>query len=122
MQVRRIETVLQWVTDVDASTRWYADFLGLDVTDYEAPFFKFDANAYLILAPASPGTGRGGTGVWFEVEDVDAAHTELTGRGYAFNEEPFDIPPGCLVTINDPDGNIIGLIDNPKGGMPGQSG
>ena len=34
---------------------------------------------------------------------------------------PFDIPPGPLVTLNDPDGNIVGLIDNSKGGMPGQS-
>ena len=25
------------------------------------------------------------------------------------------------VTINDPDGNIIGLIDNSTGGMPGQA-
>jgi hypothetical protein len=25
-----------------------------------------------------------------------------------------------LVALSDPDGNIIGLIDNSKGGMPGQ--
>jgi hypothetical protein len=24
------------------------------------------------------------------------------------------------VTLNDPDGNIVRLIDNSKGGMPGQ--
>lgn len=119
MQVRRIETVLQWFADVDASTRWYSDFLGLDVIEYAAPFFKFAEHAYLILAPSAPGTGRGGTGVWFEVDSVDDAYAELSGRGYSFNEEPFDIPPGRLVTINDPDGNIIGLIDNSKGGMPG---
>ena len=65
--------------------------------------------------------GAGGTGVWFLVDDVDAAFKELRGRGYQFNEEaPFDIPPGRLVTLNDPDGNIVGLIDNSKGGMPGQ--
>jgi phenylpropionate dioxygenase-like ring-hydroxylating dioxygenase large terminal subunit len=28
--------------------------------------------------------------------------------------------PGQLVTLLDPDGNIVGLIDNSKGGMPGQ--
>ena len=58
----------------------------------------------MILAPSAPGTGRGGSGVWFEVEDVDAAYAERTAEGFAFNEEPFDIPPGKLVTINDPDG------------------
>ena len=31
----------------------------------------------------------------------------------------YEIPPGLLVTLNDPDGNIIGFIDNSAGGMPG---
>src|SRR5512141_2584393 len=121
MQVRRIETVLQWVSDPAASARWYAEFLGIEPTPYEGPYFKFGEHAYVILAQSSPGTGRGGTGVWFEVEDVDAAYRELVDRGYKFNEPPFDIPPGRLVTLNDPDGNILGVIDNSKGGMPGQA-
>lgn len=120
MRVRRLETVVQFVNDPQASAKWYADFFGIEPTPYEGPYFKFDEHAYVILAPSSPGTGRGGSGVWFEVEDVEAAYRELTARGYTFNEAPFDIPPGKLVTINDPDGNIIGLIDNTKGGMPGQ--
>ncbi len=122
MKVRRIETVLQWVTDVERSKLWYADLLGIEPTPYDTAYFKFAEHAYLILGPAAEGTGRGGTGVWFEVENVDAAYRELSGRGYKFNETtPFDIPPGRLVTLNDPDGNIIGLIDNTKGGMPGLS-
>jgi len=120
MKARRIETVLQWVSDPQKIAAWYCDFLGVELTPYDAPYIKFSEHAYVIFAPASSGTGRGGTGVWFEVDDVDAAFKELTARGYKFNEpEPFDIPPGRLVTINDPDGNIIGLIDNSKGGMPG---
>ncbi len=121
MRVRRIETVFQWVADPEASARWYADLLGFEPTPYEAPYFKFAEHAYLIFGPAVEGTGRGGTGIWFEVEDVDEAYRELRERGYAFTSEPFDIPPGRLVTLNDPDGNIIGLIDNSKGGMPGQN-
>ena len=118
MKARRIETVLQWVSDPEASAAWYAGFLGVEWIPYEAPYFKLDGDAYLILALSSPGTGRGGTGIWFEVEDVAAAYEEMTARGYSFNEAPFDITPGKLVTIDDPDGNIIGLIDNTKGGMP----
>ena len=70
--------------------------------------------------PAAPETGRGGTGVWFLVDDVDAAYRAKMAEGFTFNEPPFDIPPGRLVTLKDPDWNIIGLIDNSKGGMPGQ--
>jgi predicted enzyme related to lactoylglutathione lyase len=120
MRVRRIETVIQFVSDPAASSRWYARLFGIEPTPYGAPYFKFDEHAYLILAPGKPGTGRGGTGAWFEVESVDEAYRELQGKGFAFNEPPFDIPPGRLVTLNDPDGNIIGFIDNGKGGMPGQ--
>ncbi len=119
MKVRRLETVVQFVTDPEKARSWYADFLGVESTPYEGPYFRFDERAYLILAPSSPGTGRGGSGVWFEVLNVDEAYEELRGRGFAFNEPPFDIPPGRLVTLNDPDGNIIGLVDNSKGGMPG---
>lgn len=117
-RVRRIETVLQWVSDMPRATDWYARFLGIDPTPYEAPFFEFEEQCYLILGQAAEGTGRGGTGVWFEVDDVDARFAELQSEGFVFNESPFDIPPGRLVTLNDPDGNIVGLIDNSRGGMP----
>ena len=54
------------------------------------------------------------------MDSVDEAYKELGAKGFTFNEPPFDIPPGRLVTLKDPDGNIVGLIDNSKGGMPGQ--
>jgi catechol 2,3-dioxygenase-like lactoylglutathione lyase family enzyme len=120
MKVNRLETVVQFVADPERSKDWYRDLLGIEPTPYEGPYFKFDEHAYLILAQASPGTGRGGSGVWFEVHNVDDAYAELKDR-YTFNEAPFDIPPGRLVTLNDLDGNVIGLIDNTRGGMPGQT-
>ena len=118
MRVKGIETVIQWVADPEASSRLYQKLLGVPPTPYMAPYFRINEGAYLILAPAAEGTGRGGTGVWFEVEDVDKAYAQWRDEGLQFNEEPFDIPPGRLVTLNDPDGNIVGLIDNSAGGMP----
>jgi predicted enzyme related to lactoylglutathione lyase len=55
----------------------------------------------------------------FHVAGVDEAYHELTARGYRFNEEPYDVPVGRLVTLNDPDGNIVGLEDRSKGGLAG---
>jgi len=119
MRARRIATVIQWVRDPESSAKWYSRVLGVTPTPYAAPYFRFEAgDAYLILAPAKPGTGRGGTGAWFLVDSVDDVYRRLTAEGFRFNEEPFDIPPGRLVTLNDPDGNIIGFIDDSKGGMP----
>lgn len=120
MRIQRIETVIQFVSDQQTSSRWYAKLLGIEPTPYGAPYFTFDKHAYLILAPGKPGTGRGGSGCWFLVDSVDEAYQELQAKGFTFNEPPFDIPPGRLVTLLDPDGNIVGLIDNSKGGMPSQ--
>ena len=112
MKTTAVSGVMQYVADLEASKAWYEDFLGVKTSPFEVPLFEWGEGCQLLLAPSSEGTGRGGTGVWFEVEDVQAAYEERVGRGYAFNEEPMAIPPGKLVTINDPDGNIVGLIDN----------
>ncbi len=118
-RVHLIETAIQFVSDPGASTDRYKRLLGMEPTPYEGQYFNFDELAYLIFAPSSPGTGRRGTGVWFLVDDVDQSYRELGAEGFKFNEAPFDIPPGRLVTLFDPDGNLVGLIDNSKGGMPG---
>jgi len=51
---------------------------------------------------------------------VDATYRELTAAGFVLSEQPFDILPGRLVTLDDPDGNIVGVIDKSRGGMRGQ--
>jgi predicted enzyme related to lactoylglutathione lyase len=118
VNVRRLETAVQYVEDLALSTEWYTRLLDQEPTPYEAPYFPFSGGGYLILHPSSGGTGRGGTGIWFEVASVDETFARKRDEGFAFNEDPFDIPPGRLVTINDPDGNIVGFIDNTRGGMP----
>jgi predicted enzyme related to lactoylglutathione lyase len=118
MQVSGIEVVVQFCVDPEKAKAWYADFLGVETTPYPSPLFVLEG-ATLLLAPGAPGTGRGGTGVYFHVESVDAAYQELTARGYRFNEAPYDVPVGRLVTLNDPDGNIVGLEDRSKGGLAG---
>ena len=59
MQVRGIETVMQWVDDLDASQRWYAEFLGVEPTTphHDEPYFKFGERAYLILGQRRRGLG-----------------------------------------------------------------
>jgi catechol 2,3-dioxygenase-like lactoylglutathione lyase family enzyme len=117
MRINSVEIVIQFCLDVEKSRAWYEDFLGMKAVDYGSGLFALSGTP-LHLAPGALGTGRGGTGVYFHVEDVDAAYQELTARGYTFNERPYDIPVGRLVTLNDPDGNIVGLEDRSKGGLP----
>jgi catechol 2,3-dioxygenase-like lactoylglutathione lyase family enzyme len=115
----RLETAVLFCSDVAASTRWYTKLLGVEPTPYETTYYKFGpGSGYVILAPAGPETKHGGTGIWFEVDNVDSVYAELSRQGFVFNEAPFDIAPGRLVTLLDPDGNLVGLIDNSHGGMP----
>src|SRR5262245_33404552 len=118
MKASGMEVVVQFCVDPEKSKAWYADFLGVETTQYPSPLFVLGGST-LLLAPGAPGTGRGGTGVYFHVESGDEAYQELTARGYRFNEEPYDVPVGRLVTLNDPDGNIVGLEDRSKGGLAG---
>ena len=45
----------------------------------------------------------------FEVEDMEATHRDLTGRGVEFVDAPTEQFWGWWATIKDPDGNTIGL-------------
>lgn len=81
MKISGIEVVVQFCLDPEKSKAWYADFLGLETRNYPSPLFVLEGST-LLLAPGSPGTGRGRTGVYFNVESVDQAYKELTARGY----------------------------------------
>jgi predicted enzyme related to lactoylglutathione lyase len=119
MPILSLGTAIQFCVDLEVSQKWYTDFLGKEPTPYDAPLYTFGDNAAVMLAPGAPGTGRGGTGLYFAVEDVVTTYNELKGRGYVFNEEPWDSPAGKVVTLMDPDGNIIGIADNSHGGLRG---
>ena len=81
MKIRGLDSVLQFCVDPEKSAEWYRDFLGLETTPYAGPLFALGDGVTLFLAPGSPGTGRGGTGVYFEVDSVDEAYRELVARG-----------------------------------------
>ncbi len=57
MKALRIATALQWVRDIEESTRWYRGLLGAVPAAYRAPYFKLDEGAYLILGPSFLGGG-----------------------------------------------------------------
>ena len=82
------------------------------LVDTDVDVATLDKGTIITFAPGEAGTGRVHTSVWFSVDDVAATYTELKGRGYAFNEEPTERPDGGsgYVTLNDLDGNIVGLV------------
>jgi catechol 2,3-dioxygenase-like lactoylglutathione lyase family enzyme len=109
----KLELVYVPVTDIDRAKAFYADQVGfhLDHDVVVSPELHFiqltpPGSACSIsmgkgLTEAEPGSVRG---LQLVVEDIQAAHDELAGRGVEVSE--VDVQPwGSFVYFNDPDGN-----------------
>jgi predicted enzyme related to lactoylglutathione lyase len=50
------------------------------------------------------------------VPDIEAKLAEVTAAGASVNEPAHDVGGGRLVaSITDPDGNVLGLLQDPRG-------
>ena len=109
----KLELVAIPVSDVDRAKEFYVEKAGF-VLDHDHEVS--DEIRFIQLTP--PGSacsitiGKGVTdaepgsvqGMQLVVEDIEAAHKELTGRGVAAGEIQ-DFPWGRFVFFTDPDGN-----------------
>jgi DNA-binding CsgD family transcriptional regulator/catechol 2,3-dioxygenase-like lactoylglutathione lyase family enzyme len=107
--------IARTVPDIDAAKVWYGEVLGLDLI-YAFPGMAFfhmgDVRLYL-----QQGEKPGPESVlYFRVDDIHAAHAELTGRGVAFVNAPHMIyrdPAGAetwLAEFRDPEGRPLALM------------
>jgi len=113
----KLELVAIPVTDVDRAKAFYVDQVGF-VADHDhtvSPELRFvqltppgSACSICIgigITPAEPGSVRG---MQMVIDDADAAHAELAGRGVEVS--PVDDQPwGRFVYFADPDGNAWAL-------------
>ena len=103
------------VADPAASRDWYVGVLGMEV-EFEIPERRsvavrdrFDFTVF--LTGAAPPPQPAGIALWFQVADVDAAHTDLARRGVAFRHPPKRTFWGYGAELADPDGYLIRLWD-----------
>lgn len=114
------------VTDVERSARWYQDVMGMEVAFTE----DGDVRRAVIMGPPGAGatfavvehaaagddafdpTRVGLDHLAFTVasrEALDAWVEHLAEHGVAA-DGPFDIPPGAIVNLKDPDGIALSLF------------
>ncbi len=112
----RISYVNVFVADLDKAMEFYRDCLGLQL-QYSSPehgYASFAAGS-VRLGVALPGAGHAElvgrhTGVGFEVADLEAEHTRLSGLGVRFTMPPTRQPwGGTMAMIADLDGNVFYL-------------
>ena len=109
-----IKTMLHPVSDLEAAKPVYAALLGV-APQTDAPFYVgFEAEGQQIgLVPGSGPDGMTSPVAYWHVADIDAKLDEVTAAGAVVKESARDVGGGRLVaTIADPDGNVLGLIQD----------
>jgi catechol 2,3-dioxygenase-like lactoylglutathione lyase family enzyme len=111
VQVEHVDFVSVPVTDIERSTAWYRDTLGLPQTSTGGGFpeFKLGDNVFLYLVDPtkieSEFRAPHGAPVALRVADVAETRAELEGRGVEFINETFDTGVCHMAPFADPDGN-----------------
>jgi catechol 2,3-dioxygenase-like lactoylglutathione lyase family enzyme len=112
--VERVDFISVPVTDLERSTRFYGETLGLPQIGHGAwPEFQLGENISLyLLDPTNIGRefeGPHTSSIALRVADVEEAKRELEGKGVQFGGEIFDSGVCHMAFFSDPDGNAIML-------------
>jgi catechol 2,3-dioxygenase-like lactoylglutathione lyase family enzyme len=106
------------VSDLDASLRWYRDVLGLPhlFTVEGRPMAFLQAGSVRLYLGATEGERyRSRPVVYYDVDDVESAYAEVTGRGAESLSGPHVVHRDgdtelWMAFVADPDGNPVGLM------------
>jgi len=116
-------------TDLDRAREFYAQVLGLPVTEQTEAACVFDANGTMLRVTAVPSAPAAGyTVLGWQVPDISAAVRALAARGVTFlrfdgmaqdADGVWAAPGGARVAwFADPDGNTLSLTEFPAA-VPG---
>ena len=109
-------TAIYQVENLARAKQWYASLLGQQPY-FDEPFYVgFNVAGYeLGLLPIADAKSRKhGCVAYWGVKNIEAAASELGARGHTFFESIQNVGGGIkTATFLDPDGNILGLIENP---------
>jgi predicted enzyme related to lactoylglutathione lyase len=93
----------------------YAALLGVQPVADQPYYVGFEAAGQQIgLVPGGGPQAMTSPVAFWHVQDIQAKLAEVTAAGAAVKEEPHDVGGGRLVaTVTDPDGNVLGLLQDP---------
>lgn len=110
----RIGHVLLGVTDIQRSTVFYRDTLGLPLLGLHGGLAFFNGGGVTLMLSTELARAAahltGATEVVFTVDSVQAAYDKLLARGVAFLREPRPVTPtDWAANFQDPDGHLLSL-------------
>jgi predicted enzyme related to lactoylglutathione lyase len=113
VHIQGINVVFYWVTDVDRSTAFYRDVVGLPPGPRYGDWQEFDidgATRFAIHGGGAPVT-RPTAQVSFAVADLEEAISHMASRGCHALGEITDTGANRFADFADPDGNIFQLLE-----------
>lgn len=106
----RFGFVVEYVSDIEASKRFYVDVLGLEVERHHPAFVQFETFA---IASDEPMAESGEPELYWLVTDAEAAYQELSGE-VEVSLPPTQKPFGKVFGVKDPDGRPRYLLELAK--------
>ncbi len=114
MAVKHIAFTVYPVKDMARARKFYEGALGLTLgSDFQGKWVEYYLdNGCFAISTMFEGKG---SGIAFEVDDVEAAFAALKKAGATTHMEPFATPVCRNAVLQDPDGNIVGLHTKNEG-------
>ena len=108
------KTILHPVADLDAAKATYSALLGVAPQVDSEYYVGFEAaGQHIGLVPGGGPQGMTSPVAHWHIEDIEAKIAELTAAGATIKDAARDVGGGRLVaTVTDPDGNVLGLIQD----------
>lgn len=116
VQFDKIGQIALTVTDLDRARAFYRDVLGMRFLFDAGPLTFFQCgDIRLMLATEEKPAPRGGTVLYFKVEDIHGAYSALQARNADVTDAPHLIAKMpdhdlWMAFVKDPDGNLIGMM------------
>jgi len=109
-----IKTVLHPVSDLPKAKAVYAALLGISPQTDSPYYVGFDAaGQHIGLVPGGGPQAITSPVNYWHVADIETKLAEVTAAGATVKEPAHDVGGGRLVaTVTDPDGNILGLLQD----------
>ncbi|GLW94888.1 VOC family protein [Actinokineospora globicatena] len=109
-----VKTILHPVTDVAKAKAVYTALLGVAPLADESYYVGYEVDGQHIgLVPGGAEQGLTGPVAHWHVADIEAKLAEVTAQGATVRQAPREVGGGRLVaTFADPDGNVLGLIQD----------
>jgi predicted enzyme related to lactoylglutathione lyase len=118
-QVSDIGQIAITVASVETALPFYRDVLGLEFLFSPAPslaFLRCGDIRIMLSTPQGAGSVGANSILYYRVDDIEATFAEMTGRGAIGERAPAlaaQMPDHALWLgfLRDPDGNLIGLME-----------